>query len=85
VKLSPRTFVVWALVIALAFGFAHAVGWREETRFLSGTPASVLQGLVYALLYFAFVLIAPTLVIAGGILAVLERLGCVRREEVPHA
>ena len=72
--LSPRGLLVRALLIALAFEVVHALGWRDETRFLSGTPGSARLGILYVFLYFAFVLIAPALVLAGGVLAILERL-----------
>jgi phosphotransferase system glucose/maltose/N-acetylglucosamine-specific IIC component len=79
---SPRGFLVRALLIALAFGVVHALGWREETRFLSGTPASLRLGVFYLFFYFAFVLVAPTLVLGAGIFAVLERL--TRQPEGSH-
>lgn len=81
---SPRGFLVRALLIAVAFAVVHVLGWREETRFLSGTPASASLGAIYAFIYFGFVLIAPTLVLAAGIFAVLERLACGRDEEGRH-
>jgi hypothetical protein len=70
---SPRGYLVRALLIAVAFALVHALGWRQETRFLSGTPAAVVPGLIYLCLYFAFVLGAPALVLGAGIFAVMER------------
>ena len=81
---SPGGFLVRALLVALAFGIVHVLGWREETRFLSGTPASALEGVLYLLAYFAFVLLAPTLVLGAGILAVLDALAARKPQEKPH-
>jgi len=81
---TPRGFAVRALVIVVAFAVVHALGWREETRFLSGTKANALEGLVYALLYFSTVLVAPTLVLGAAIFAALERLACGKREETKN-
>lgn len=78
--LSPLGFLRAALWIAVLFGAAHALGLREHTRFLSGSAppgeegaASVALGLTYAFLYFAFVLAAPILIAASGVLLALER------------
>lgn len=64
-----------ALLIAAAYHTCHALGWREHTSLLSGTPpvagvsfgTAVWQGGVYGLLYFAYVLLAPILVIAAAL------------------
>ena len=74
---SPRSFVVLAVVIAVLFGVAHAAGLREHTSILSGTDhaaGSATLGLLYALLYFAFVLGAPILILAAAIFWALSRL-----------
>lgn len=81
---SPLGFLGTALVIVCVFCVTHLLGWREETRFLSGTSAAVHQGLVYLLAYFAFVLVAPTLVLGAGVFALLERVTGGRGEESPH-
>jgi hypothetical protein len=65
---------VAGLALAAAFAFAHVLGLREQTRFLSGTPAWVFPGALYALLYFATVLIVPPLLAAAFLLAALERI-----------
>ena len=72
IGLSPRGFAVAALGLAAAFLVLHVLGFREETRFLSGTPANVTQGMLYAVFYFLFVLVVPILVIAAGLGALLD-------------
>jgi hypothetical protein len=73
VTFSPRGFLVVAAALAAIFLGAHLLGWREETRFLSGTPAEPLFGLVYLIFHFAFVLVVPALVLGAGLFFVLER------------
>ena len=80
--LSPLHFLAWAGASALAFTAVELAGWRECTTFLSGTATSVhsdyaalvLRGSLYLLAYFSFVLVAPILVLAAGILALYSRL-----------
>lgn len=71
--LSPRGFFTRALWIAVAFLVVSLLGWRDETRFLSGTPASAGRGVIYAFVWFAFVLGAPVLAIGAAVFAALER------------
>lgn len=81
---SARGLLLRAALIALAYGVCHLLGWRDYTSILSGTvPASdgvalrnlhSLLGLLYVFAYFAFVLIAPILAIAGMLMALAERL-----------
>jgi hypothetical protein len=78
--LTPRGYLVRAVLISVAFGVVHFLGWRDETRFLSGTPASPILGVTYAIVYFLFVLAAPTLVIAAAILSVLGAVVASRPE-----
>jgi hypothetical protein len=82
--LTPRGLLERALLVAVAFGAVHGLGWREETRFLSGTPGNAIEGVLYLLAYFGFVLVLPTLVLAASILALLDRLAAPRPEEKPH-
>jgi hypothetical protein len=73
---SPKDFVRRAAVIILLFLAAHFAGFREYTSFLSGTMPSpdtgwkltIFWGLLYLILYFASVLLAPILLVAAGIL-----------------
>ena len=75
IEITPRGLLVRAALFAAAFGVVHVLGWREETRFLSGTPSNVTLGVIYGFFYFAFVLGVPTLVIGAGVLAIVERVG----------
>jgi uncharacterized membrane protein YdcZ (DUF606 family) len=74
ITLSPRGFLVTAVLLGGTFALAHALGLREQTRFLSGTPAWVFLGALYGVLYFASVLIVPPLVIAALTFAAIERI-----------
>jgi len=73
---SPGDFVRRAAVIAFLFLLAHLAGLSEYTSFLSGTVPSpdtdwkltIFFGLIYLVSYFAFVLVAPVLLLAAGIL-----------------
>jgi len=79
--LSPGGLLVRAALITMFFAACHFAGWREHTTFLSGTPASgggsvitsALLGVVYMAGYFGFVLLAPILVLAAGLLFAFER------------
>lgn len=73
-SLSPRGFLTAALGLSVVFGILHLIGGREETRFLSGTQANLQLGMLYLVFYFSFVVVVPTLVLAAGVDAVLEKL-----------
>jgi membrane protein implicated in regulation of membrane protease activity len=85
--LSPRDLLQRALGISGLFLLAHLAGLREFTSVLNGTIGSVAAGwklsgflaLIYILLYLAFVILVPVLVLAAMILAVWRR--CVQKEE----
>lgn len=74
---SPAGLLVRGLVIALLFFLAHVAGLRDYATVLSGalpsetvSPVVALPlGMGYVLLYFAFVILAPILVIAAALLA----------------
>ena len=78
--LSPKDFVRHAVLVCLVFAVAHVCGLREFTSVLNGTTGSVdmdwqtasVLGVTYILLYLAFVLLVPTLVLAAALLT-LER------------
>ena len=80
--LTPGGLLVRAALIGVFFAACHLAGWREHTTFLSGTPASAggsvntsaLLGVVYMAGYFGFVLLAPILGLAAGLLFAFERL-----------
>lgn len=82
---SPGGFLLSAVLLAGVFLVCHLAGWRQNMSFLCGTPPTgqeedlpILFGLLYALSYFAAVLIAPVLLLAAGIFALLLKL---RRED----
>lgn len=72
----------WLLPLALAAGLllllggAHLLGWRDHVSVLSGTVpgegGTVGQGVAYAGIWFAAVVVAPILVLATGIYAALS-------------
>jgi hypothetical protein len=70
-----------ALFLALAFMLLHLFGLREYTSFLCGTyvtpgatsQLSALVGVMYMLSYIGFVILAPILVMAGGLLRLRDR------------
>ncbi len=80
--ISPRGFLLRSALVAAVFFVLHAAGCRDFTGFFSGGrtatgAAGDVQmglGILYALSYYSFVALAPVLVLAAGILAVLERL-----------
>jgi hypothetical protein len=84
--LSPRDLLQRALGLSGLFLLAHLAGLREFTSVLNGTIGSVAAGwklsgflaLIYILLYLAFVILVPVLVLAAMILAVGKRF---RRKE----
>ena len=88
--LSPRDLLQRAGAISVLFLVAHLAGLREFTSVLNGTIGSVAVGwnlsaflaVVYIVLYLAFVVLVPVLVLAAVILAVWRR--CVRKAENPH-
>jgi hypothetical protein len=79
--LSPRDLLQRAGTISVLFLAAHLAGLREFTSVLNGTIGSVAAGwklsgflaLIYILLYLAFVILVPVLVLAAIILAVGQR------------
>jgi len=79
---STRYFLMRALALGALFLVAHLAGLREYTTFLSGTAAnpeaglrwSSFLGMVYIVLYLGFVVAAPILILAAGLLAVGKRM-----------
>lgn len=86
--LSPKDFVRHAALICVVFAIAHLLGLREFTSVLNGTTGSVAMdwqmaaalGVAYILLYLAFVLLVPTMILAAVILALWQRT---RRRALP--
>jgi hypothetical protein len=80
--LSPTDLIVRAIVLSALFGLAHWAGLREHTTLLSGTLAdptmrwewAAFLGCTYLVLYFAFVLLVPILLLAAAASAAVHRL-----------
>ena len=74
---SPAAFVVRAIVVALLYAVSELLGLREYTCFLSGTSANLnmtwqtasVLGLIHLVLYVAFILLVPILLITAALLA----------------
>lgn len=74
---SPAAFLVRAAILSALYAISCAVGLREYTTFLSGTSGNVNMswqtastlGLIHLLLYLAFILLVPILLITSGLLA----------------
>jgi len=85
--LSPKDLLQRAGAISALFLVAHLAGFREFTSVLNGTIGSVAAGwklsgflaLIYILLYLAFVILVPVLVLTAMILTVWRRW--VRKKE----
>jgi len=82
--LSARDLLQRAMAISALFLAAHLAGLRAFTSVLNGTVGSLVVEVklgaflaaVYILLYLAFVIVVPVLVLAAVILMVGQR--CVR-------
>ena len=80
--LSAKDMVQRAAGISGLFLLVHLAGFREYTGVLNGTIGSLGLGwklstflaAVYIMLYLAFVIVVPVLVLAAGILTVWQRL-----------
>ena len=78
--LSARDLVSRAIIITLGFAIAHLLGFREQTSFLSGTLSSnqmpsflsLFMGLSYIVLFLAFTVLAPILIMGALILRSLS-------------
>jgi hypothetical protein len=74
---SPGAFVLRAAILAALYAVSRIAGLQEYTTFLSGTSPNVhlswqtasAIGLIHLLLYFAFILMVPILLITAGLLA----------------
>jgi hypothetical protein len=79
--LSAKDLLQRAGVISVLFLVAHLAGLREFTSVLNGTIGSVAAGwkfsgflaLIYILLYLAFVILVPVLILAAIILMVWQQ------------
>lgn len=79
--LSVRDLILRPIVITVFFAIAHFCGLREYTSFISGTAPTTsfsptvagFFGLSYLVLYFAFMLLVPILLIAAGLVTLWNR------------
>lgn len=77
--ISPRGFVIAALVIAAISGVFHVAGFRPYVSILSGTAPpganehALMLGLAYVVAHFAFVIGAPILVLGAGVFWLFSR------------
>jgi hypothetical protein len=85
--ISPLGLLKLAVALTLLYSVLAAASGREYVGFLSGTrPAGeqsewwTLFGLLYVLIYFAFVLAVPILLLGAAFFAVLARLGVPPKE-----
>ena len=77
---NAKGLLIRALIIAIVFFILHLAGLREYTSILSGTyptgdsaaTSAVFWGMVYIIVYFGFVLVAPILLITAGILFIFR-------------
>ena len=80
--LSPRGLLLRASLLVALFLACHLAGWREHTSILCGTAftGNVTDrytqwfGMVYVVLYFAIVIIVPVLILAAGLMALVNRV-----------
>jgi len=72
---TPRGWIIRAVLILVVLLTLHLLGWRDDTRIISGTGAprdlagelAALRGVVYGFVYFAGVIVAPILILGAGI------------------
>jgi hypothetical protein len=80
--LSAKDMIQRAAAISGLFLVAHLAGFREFTGILNGTIGSLALGwnlsaflaVFYIVLYLAFVILVPVLVLAAVILMIWQRL-----------
>lgn len=80
--LSSRDMIQRAVAISGLFLLVHLAGFREFTGILNGTIGSLALGwnlsaflaVLYIVLYLAFIILVPVLVLAAVILTVWQRL-----------
>ena len=85
--MSARGFLVRALVLSLVFLVCHLAGFRAYTSILCGTYPSAewaasiqaLLGLLYVIVYLAFTVLVPVLLIAATLLFAWDCLGVKRK------
>lgn len=78
--LSARGFAARALMLSMAFAICHGAGFREYTSVLCGTSPtgqaldalSALLACLYLVVYLAFVLIVPVMLLSAAMMKALE-------------
>ncbi|MEY2428150.1 MAG: hypothetical protein QOJ40_1035 [Verrucomicrobiota bacterium] len=86
---SPKDFVRRALMISVIYLIASFTNLKEFTTVLNGTMGSVeigwwssaFLGIAGVLIYLAFVLLAPMLLLAAAFLAIWKRFA--KRKQFP--
>lgn len=86
---SPLYLLEWAAMLTILFVIVQLAGLREFTSVLNGTVGSThlswqtasFLGAAYIFVYLGFVLVAPILLLAAGILKIWQRI--VATKEVP--
>jgi hypothetical protein len=79
---SPKGFLIRAAILGAIFFLCYIAGLKEYTCILCGTSPtgnvadnwSSILGVVYVLCYFIFIVIVPVLIMASGILWLLQKL-----------
>jgi hypothetical protein len=80
--LSAKDMIQRAAAISCLFLVVHFAGFREYTGILNGTIGSMelgwelsaILGVFYIVLYLAFVIVVPVLLVAAVFLAVWQRV-----------
>ena len=81
-KSLSRRLLSSAASLTLLYALAHLAGWREHTSFLSGTVGdpnaswerAALEGTVYLVLHFGFVVAVPILIISSAFAWLANRI-----------
>ncbi len=88
---SPKGLVLRAAALTLLFALCHLAGWREHTSFLSGTAApessleaTMIYGLIYIVAYIGLVVLVPVLLLAAGLLGLVQCLLGWRQARADH-
>jgi len=79
--LSPAGLITRGLLIVVVYALFHGLGYRDYTCVFTGTSptgnpndqTAILIGFIYICLHFASVLVAPSLILGGILLAVFLR------------
>lgn len=78
---SPRGLVARAAILSAIFAICHFAGLREFTGILCGTYPSTTApmlaaglGFVYIIMYLAFTVVVPVLLIAAALLSACHKL-----------